>query len=183
MFFKNKENDDLQNNAEQEEVKNQENKDNPENNQDNAQNSLQDELNKTKERYQYLAAEFDNYRRRYDKEKATWITQAHSQIIKDVLPIIDDFERALGLQDKDLSQETQAYLKGFEIILKEMNKLLEKYQVQEIKPQVEFDPYEHEAVMQVASEERESGQIVQVLQKGYKIKDQVLRAAKVSVAV
>lgn len=129
-----------------------------------------------KDRCLRTAAEFENYKRRSEKERVLWITNTQASILTDVIGLVDDFERAFANKDETSS------LQGFELIYKSLQKILEKYGVQEIKEVTEFDPNLHEAIMQVESPDHKAGQIVQVLQKGYRFKDQILRPAKVSVA-
>lgn len=129
-----------------------------------------------KDRCLRTAAEFENYKRRSEKERVLWITNTQASILTDVIGLVDDFERAFANKDETCS------LQGFELIYKSLQKILEKYGVQEIKEVTEFDPNLHEAIMQVESPDHQASQIVQVLQKGYRFKDQVLRPAKVSVA-
>lgn len=141
------------------------------------------QASKTEDQLKYLAAEFENYKKRCEREKSLWINNAHAEILKDILPIVDDLERALDNKEKENTlDEVKSYLQGFEIILKEMKKLLVKYHVTEIDASGEFNPEDQEAVIQVKDSDREPGQIVQVLQKGYKYKNMVIRPAKVSVA-
>lgn len=133
------------------------------------------EKDEWKDRCLRTAADFENFKRRSEKERIQWITNTQSSVLADVLDIVDDFERALA-QPADQSRE------GFELIYKSLQKILQKYGVQEIKEVAEFDPNLHEAIMQVESADHQAGQIVQVLQKGYRFKEQILRPAKVSVA-
>ena len=151
-------------------------------NQENTNPSLEHQLNECllqkdewKDRCMRTAAEFENFKRRSEKERVQWITNTQASVLTDVLAIVDDFERALA-QPADQSRE------GFELIYKSLQKILQKYGVQEIKENTEFDPTLHEAIMQVESADHQAGQIVQVLQKGYRFKEQILRPAKVSVA-
>jgi molecular chaperone GrpE len=133
------------------------------------------EKDEWKDRCLLTAADFENFKRRSEKERISWITNTQATILADVIGLVDDFERAFA-QPADTSRE------GFELIYKSLQKILNKYGVQEIKEITEFDPNLHEAIMQVESADHQSGQIVQVLQKGYRFKEQILRPAKVSVA-
>lgn len=151
-------------------------------NQENQHPSIAEQLNECllqkdewKDRCLRTAAEFENFKRRSEKERVLWITNTQASILADVLGLVDDFERAFA-QPAGESRE------GFELIYKSLQKILQKYGVQEIKEVTEFDPTLHEAIMQVESADHQAGQIVQVLQKGYRFKDQILRPAKVSVA-
>jgi molecular chaperone GrpE len=131
-----------------------------------------------KDRYIRSIAEFENYKKRTEKEKMIWMSSAQSSLLHDLLAIVDDFDRAFA-QPQETAQQS---LVGFELIYKSLQKLLEKYGVTEIKDNTQFDPAKHEAIMQVEAVDKQSGDIVQVLQKGYLFKGEVLRPAKVSVA-
>lgn len=137
-------------------------------------------LAQVKERFIYLNAEFDNFKKRVEKERTQWIHTAQSDVICDLLIIVDNFERALS--DKNVPAECANYVQGFDLIAKEFHKILGKYEVEEIACSTEFNPAEHEAIMQAESDKHTSGAIVDVLQKGYRRKSQILRPAKVSVA-
>lgn len=141
------------------------------------------ELAHYKEKYSYLLSDFENHRRREVTETANRITRAQSAIFLDLLPIVDNFERAFAettLQQDDL----QKRLAGFELIHKNLLKLLEKYGVKPMTVTEDelFDPEFHEALMHVQQEGKTSGHVVQVMQKGYLYKGNVLRPAQVSVA-
>lgn len=134
------------------------------------------ELSHYKERYAYLMSDFENHRRREATEMVNRIARAQSTIFLDILPIVDDFERAFSQQNQNCA--------GFELIYRNLLKLLEKNGITPmvIKEGQTFDPEFHEALMHVQHEGKNSGEIVQVLQKGYLFKGAVLRPAHVSVA-
>ena len=149
-----------------------------------------------KDRFLRTAADFENYKKRSEKERVMWITNAQSSVLQDLIEIVDDFDRAFapslhlsGSSDSASSggQATQSNevvdqsRAGFELIYKALKKLLEKYGVTEMKTIEHFDPTMHEAIMQVETPDHKPGDIVQVLQKGYLFKGNVLRPAKVSV--
>lgn len=134
------------------------------------------ELGQIKEKYAYLLADFENHRRREAQERIVRFTVAQASILQDLLPLVDDFERAL--QDAQKNQS----LVGFELIQKNLLKLLEKHGVTEVKAEGMLDPQIHEVLMQVPQEGAQSGEIIAVLRKGYMHKGQVLRPAQVSVA-
>ena len=139
------------------------------------------ELNQSRDRIMYLQAEFDNYKKRIDKERTAWIESAQDVILEDVVSLVDDMERALqGLQG--LPAEQKVHVTGVEMIAKSFAKLLQKYDLQEIPYAKTFNPEYYEAIMQVAADDHASGEIVAILQKGYTRKGRVLRPAKVSVA-
>lgn len=146
--------------------------------------ALKNELAQAKERATYLSADFDNFRKRVEKDRLAISTAAQASVLADLLTIIDDFDRAFAdMQQKHILEkpELATYFAGFELIYKSLQKLLAKYGVTEIDAQGQFNPELHEAVVQVDDPTKESGQIVQVLQKGYMFKGTVLRPAKVSV--
>jgi len=154
--------------------------------QESAEKELQTcqlELEQLKEKFVHVAADLENFTRRINKERMQWAHRAQELVFLDMLSIIDDFDRSLEEQKKvELSKDMQAWLSGFNMIGSALTKLLEKYDVKEITEVQVFDPSYHEALMQVDSPDHESGEIVQVMQKGYRFKESVLRPAKVSVA-
>jgi molecular chaperone GrpE len=149
----------------------------------NALTACQEELNSWKDRCLRITADFDNFKKRTEREKSSWIKMTQANILHDLLVIVDDFERAVEEAKKNPSHEDfSVWFQGFELTNKSLQKLLQKYDVQEIKDHDIFNPQYHEAVMQVDSSDHISGSIVAVLQKGYLFKGEVLRPAKVSVA-
>lgn len=141
------------------------------------------ELLAWKEKFQYVSADFDNFRRRMEKEKIQWMQIAQSGLIKDLLPVLDDFDRAAQQQNtQELSTHMREWLSGFMMIEASLEKVLKAAGLQEITQIQTFDPELHEAVAHVESADHSSGSIVSVLQKGYRFKDQVIRPALVSVA-
>lgn len=139
-----------------------------------------------KQQFMRVTADFANYKRRVDKERAQWVTTGQTAIITAFLPIVDDVERAMTATrtaHEEHEDETVAQvLEGFELIEKNLHKVLDQLGVAQISCDGAFDPEHHEALMQTASDSHESGQVVQVLSKGYTYKGAVLRHAKVSVA-
>lgn len=126
-------------------------------------------------------AEFDNYRKRTEKEKGQMFDSGAGMIIEKILPVIDDFERGLAAMS-DEEKET-SFGKGMEMIYKKFTGILKDAGVSEIEAVgKEFDPAFHNAVMQAPSEEYESGVVIQELQKGYMFKEKVLRHSMVTVA-
>ncbi len=141
------------------------------------------EVEQWKERFVHVSADLDNFTRRINKERLQWAHRSQEMILVDLLTIVDDFDRSMQEQKKlELSQDMKTWLSGFTMIHTALKKLLEKYDVKEITQVTVFDPVLHEALAQVDAPERKSGDIVQVMQKGYYFKDAVLRPAKVSVA-
>ncbi|MFW5985951.1 MAG: nucleotide exchange factor GrpE [Halanaerobiales bacterium] len=130
------------------------------------------------DRLQRLQAEFSNYRRRTDKEMGKIQSKTIVEVIRELLPIIDNFERALAQETNDENVK-----KGVEMIYRQLVNFLKKQGVEKIAAQgEEFDHNYHEAVMQVESEEHESGIIIEELQKGYILGDKIIRPAMVKVA-
>ncbi|MFC1842161.1 nucleotide exchange factor GrpE [Candidatus Dependentiae bacterium] len=144
--------------------------------------SCKKELAETKENLIRVSADLQNFKRRVEKEKMQWISIAQSELIHDLLLIIDDFDRALKQEQKEISKEVQVFLDGFTMIHKSLYKFLEKNKVKEIAQVKTFDPEFHEAISQIDSPEHKSGEIIEVVQKGFVFKDKVLRPAKVVVA-
>lgn len=151
--------------------------------QENTLQACQQELAEWKDKYLRLSADFQNYKRRQTQEQSSLRRMMQGKILFDLLRIVDDFDRALEEAKTEESSGLAAWLEGFSMIRKELYKLLDSYGVKEIETYDEFDPEIHEAVMQVDSEDHQSGSIVEVLEKGYMIDGQVLRPAKVSIAV
>lgn len=136
-----------------------------------------------KDKFLYLQADFDNVTKRNIKERAQWSITAQTSVLSDLLPVIDDFDRAFAeIEKKEVSPDVKTWLTGFQLIHKTLQKMLAKYEVVEISAAIPFDPSYHEAIVQVEAPGHESGAIVEVLQKGYTCKGTVLRPAKVSVA-
>lgn len=129
-----------------------------------------------------LTADFENYKKRVNSERADWANDAQKRIVLDLLDVVDNFERALDQEKRREDNTHGAWLAGFEMIYQSLEKLLAKYGVQVITEVVTFNPKYHEALVQVESADHQSGNIVQILQKGYMMNDKVIRPATVSVA-
>jgi len=159
---------------------------NSENNGINMQeNSLQKcelELQQLKDSFKLISADFQNLKNRTIKEKAGWISSCQSDLLLDLLPIVDDFDRAFLEYNKSQDKTSDNWITGFELIHKAFYKFLDKYGIQEI-PQIGiFDPEFHEGISQVESPDHKADEIVQTVQKGYMFKDKIMRPAKVIVA-
>ena len=108
---------------------------------------------------------------------------ANEDIVKDILPSIDNFERAINLDDENLDDELSKFLAGFKMIYCHLVEVLEKYDVKAIDDKgKEFDPKLHQAVLTEKVEGMEPGMVVEVMQKGYMLKDKVIRPAMVKVS-
>jgi len=127
-----------------------------------------------------LKAEFENYKKRSLKEKERIVKFANEDLIKQFFPLLDDLERALGSVKGP--KNSASFLEGIKIILVQFKHLLKNQGVEEIKAQgEEFNPYFHEAIMQVESNEYPDNLVVEEIRKGYKLKDRILRPAMVKV--
>lgn len=134
------------------------------------------------DQYKRLMAEFDNYRKRTDKEKAAMYDMGVSKTVEKLLPVVDNFERGLASVPEG-ERETPTYT-GMDMIYKQTVKMLTDLGVEPIDAVgKEFDPNLHNAVMQVENEELESGSVAQELQKGYTYKGNVVRHSMVSVVM
>ena len=125
------------------------------------------------------AAEFDNFKKRTERERACLAEFAKAHVIKELLPILDNIDRAALMEDKSGAD----YIKGIELIVKQFESLSEKLGISEVAAVGDtFDPNLHDAVMHVEDETLGENVIAEVLQKGYKIGDTVIRPAMVKVA-
>lgn len=139
--------------------------------------ALEEELKNEKDKYMRLFAEFDNFRKRTAKEKTEAYGDSAAKTISELLPAIDNFDRALDTPCTD-----ENFKKGVEMIFTQMTDILSKLGVSEIealgKP---FDPNLHNAIKQVESEDGESDVVCEVFQKGYKLGDRIIRHSMVAV--
>jgi len=130
---------------------------------------------------QRLQAQFENYKKRTIKEKDKLVSIANKDLIRELLPLLDDFERAMNSYKN--GNEVQTIIEGLNIINNQFNQVLNKKNLKEIYPEGEiFDPRYHEAVMQIESDKHEEGTVLEVLQKGYLLNDILLRPATVKVS-
>ena len=137
---------------------------------------LENELEALKDRLLRISAEYENYRKRTDKEKERIYTDACEDVLIKMLPVLDNLERALAVDGtvEDLK-------KGVEMTVRQFEDALEKLQVEEISTENGFDPGLHQAMMVVEQEGSEPNQVAQVFQKGYKRGDKVIRHSMVTV--
>lgn len=134
-------------------------------------------------KFMQIAADFSNYKRRIDAERADWGYLAQSDVVLKILPFSDDLVRAIEAGDKLSDGESKsAWIDGFKLVQKNLNKTFEDLDIKEIDSSLKFDPEYHEALIQVESKKHKSGEIVDVIQKGYTFRGKVLKHAKVSVA-
>ena len=139
--------------------------------------NLKKELQDTKDKYLRLYSEFENYRRRTSKEKIEMIDLANKDLLNDILPVIDDFERAI----KSIEKEKSSEMEGVNLIYQKLTNTLEKYNVKKmtINKGDEFDSELHEAITSSPSEKKYKGQVIDIIEDGYTIGDNILRFAKV----
>jgi molecular chaperone GrpE len=147
---------------------------------DKKQDALNEKINELEDKVKRQMAEFDNFRKRTDKEKNAMFETGAKSVIEKILPVVDNFER--GLASIPEEEKGSPFAEGMEMIYKQLIGELEKMEVKPI-PAVgeEFDPNLHNAVMQVESDEYESGVIAQELQKGYTYRGSVVRHSMVAV--
>ncbi|XWN51601.1 nucleotide exchange factor GrpE [Anoxybacillus flavithermus] len=141
---------------------------------------LEAKLAETENRFLRLHADFDNYRRRVRLDMEAAEKYRAQSLVSDLLPILDNFERALQVQVED--EKAKSLLQGMEMVYRSLIEALKKEGVEAIesvgKP---FDPHVHQAVMQVDDQNYEPNTVVEEFQKGYKLKDRVIRPAMVKV--
>lgn len=129
-----------------------------------------------------VQAEFINYRNRVENEKANMLKYEGESLIKRILDVIDDFERAILMDDNDLSDEVSNFLKGFKMIYTRLISILDELEVKEIQVEgVEFDPSVAEAVLTEHDENKPENVVLEVLKKGYTYKGKLIRPAMVKV--
>lgn len=143
-------------------------------------------LNKEKvelvEKVKYTQAELINYRQRKDEETANLLEYCNKDIITDIIPIVDNFERAISLDDNNLDDELSKFLSGFKMMYSSLTEVLKKYGVTVINRRGEiFDSNLEEPLMTDCVKDKKDGEILEVLLKGYKLKDRVIRPATVKV--
>ena len=163
--------------------KKKESKDNKEINELKSQvDKLTKSLNESQEKLLRNNAELINFKRRKEEETANFLKYANEDLIMELLPVVDNFERAIKLDDNDLSDELSKFLSGFKMIFGNLNNILDKFEVKEIEALgLEFNPTVHQAVLMESDKSKPAGVILEVLQKGYKYKDKVIRPAMVKV--
>ena len=145
---------------------------------------LEEDLKQSEEKFLRVHADFENIKKRLEREKYQAIDYASEKFAKDLLTPLDTLEMALASANADLSaEELLPKLKeGIELTIKSFITTFEKHNITKVDTTGEFDPNMHNAVMQVDSQNHESGQIVSELQKGYMLKDRLLRPSMVSIA-
>jgi len=141
--------------------------------------ALQAERDELLDRLQRLAADFDNYKKRTARENAALVERATERLVQSLIPILDDLERALGAA---ASHEEAKLEEGVRLVHRSLADALHKEGLREIETDGRFDPHVHEALLAQPAEDRETGDVLEVLQKGYRLGDRVVRPARVIVA-
>jgi len=138
-------------------------------------------LKEKEDQYLRLAAEFDNYKKRTSRDFARLIETANQELIKELLEILDNFKRALSVENDN--SDFESYSKGIKLIYNQLDTLLKEHGLEEIEAVGgEFDPELHEAVMTIETDDVPEDHVAGELQKGYKLKGRVIRHSRVSVA-
>ena len=144
-----------------------------------AEEKTEEKADDRNEKYVRLMAEFQNYKKRVAKEKNDIREYATEKLVMELLPVLDNFERALAASAED---DPAGYAKGMELIFTQMVTELQKSGLAEVEAEgQDFDPTKHNAVMTEENEELESGKVSKVLQKGYALNDKVIRPSMVAV--
>lgn len=145
-------------------------------------NDLTEENKALVEKVKLSQAELINYRRRKDEETASILKYANQDIISELVPIVDNFERALSKDESSLSEEVKKYFTGFKLMYGNLKELLKKFGVEEInRVGQEFDPSQEQALLTDNNPDLEDDIVTEVLLKGYKLKDRVIRPASVKI--
>lgn len=152
-------------------------------------NSMAEQLIQKEEEKKQLAekvklaqAELVNYRKRKDEETATMLKYANADLILELIPSIDNFERAIAQAEKSENSEIKKFMTGINLIYQGIQNTLTKFGVEEInRVGLEYDPNLEQALLTDCVEEQEDEAVLEVLQKGYKLKDRVIRAAQVKI--
>jgi molecular chaperone GrpE len=148
---------------------------------DEAESTLRAELEHMREMYLRKLAEFDNYRKRTDREREEFRRLAAEGLVRELLPVVDNFERALQHAEE---ADPETFMNGVEMIASQLAELLRREGLESVDPEgAVFDPELHEAVQRVEDTDHESGTVVSVLSKGYTFGGRLVRPAMVTVAI
>ncbi|KXK52912.1 MAG: Molecular chaperone GrpE [Chlorobi bacterium OLB5] len=156
-------------------------KSSPDSDNDNKISELEKQSEQFKDLYLRTAAEFENYKKRTDSERAEFFAYAGEKVLTDLLPVLDDFDRTMGSFEK--SHDKDALKKGIDLVYEKFRSVLEKQGLKIMESDgKKFDVNLHEAIMQQPDETKEPETILNTVEKGYFLKDKVLRHAKVVVS-
>ena len=140
--------------------------------------TLQRERDELVDTLQRVQAEFDNYRKRAARDQDALVARAGERLVKELLPVLDDLERALEAAEK---HEEAKLEEGVKLVHRQLEQLLEREGLAPVETDGKFDPHVHEALLSQASE-AEEGSVIEVIQKGYRLGDRVIRPARVVIA-
>ena len=140
--------------------------------------ALRKERNELVDTLQRVQAEFDNFRKRAARDQQNLVARAHERLVKELLPVLDDLERALEAAE---AHEEAKLEEGVALVTRSFADVLRREGLEEVPTDGKFDPHVHEALLSQPSE-AEEGSVIEVLQKGYRLGDRVLRPARVVVA-
>ena len=140
--------------------------------------ALQRERDELLDTLQRVQADFDNYRKRAQRDQESLVARAHERLVKELLPVLDDLERALAHAE---AHEEAKLEDGVALVARSFADVLRKEGLEEVETEGKFDPHVHEALLSQPSSEDE-GNVIEVLQKGYRLGDRVLRPARVVVS-
>jgi molecular chaperone GrpE len=139
---------------------------------------LESERDEAVDHLKRVAADFDNYRKRAARDQESLVARAHERLVKELLPVLDNLERALDAGER---HEEAKLAEGVALVARELRSALEREGLLEIDTDGKFDPNVHEALLTQPSE-AEEGEVIEVLQKGYRLGDRVLRPARVVIS-
>jgi molecular chaperone GrpE len=145
--------------------------------------ALREEKARLEDRLIRLSADFDNQRKRALREKQETLSYGHENVVKDLLPVVDNLERAIEHASASSGADFDSMLQGVELVRRELLGVLAKHGVGAIEAEGEaFDPNVHEALAQVEDPKVPAGRVARVLQRGYRLRDRLLRPARVLVS-
>jgi molecular chaperone GrpE len=139
---------------------------------------LESERDEAVDHLKRVAADFDNYRKRAARDQESLVARAHERLVKQLLPVLDNLARALEAGEE---HEEAKLAEGVALVARELRSALEREGLREIETDGKFDPHVHEALLTQPSE-AEEGSVIEVLQKGYRLGDRVLRPARVVIS-
>jgi molecular chaperone GrpE len=139
---------------------------------------IEAKLQECEDKYLRAYADFENIKKRLEREKYTAVEYASEKFAKELLPVIDTLEMALKVEDKE---QFDKFKEGVELTLNKLVDVFEKHEIMQISHEEGFDPNIHEAIMQDSSDEHDDGEIIQVLQQGYRFRERVLRPSLVKI--
>ncbi len=140
--------------------------------------ALQQERDELVSTLQRVQAEFDNFRKRAARDQQSLVTRAHERLVKELVPVLDDLERALEAAE---AHEEAKLEEGVALVTRSLGDILRKEGLEEIPTEGKFDPHVHEALLSQPSDANE-GDVIEVIQKGYRLGDRVIRPARVVIA-